>query len=146
MKWIITANTNNSRIYNYQSNELKLIKEIDHPENKLKSHELGSDKPGRYQSNDSSRGAFSPHTALDEINVDDFAREIAVELNEARNQNAYDELVVIMPAQMEGLFSKHLNKNVKALIKHTIQKNIMHLSEKELLDFLNENSRPGLRE
>lgn len=136
MKWIITANTNHSRIYAYQANELTLIKEIDHPENKLKSSQLGTDKPGRYQSNDSNRGAFSPHTELNKIQLDDFAREMAMCLDEARNQNDYDELVVVMPAQIEGLFAKHLDKNVKNLITNTFQKNIMNLSAKELLDFI----------
>ena len=139
MKWIITANTNKCCIYDYQKNDLQLLKEINHPENKLKSSELGTDKPGRYKTSTSNRGAYSPHTELDEIKVDDFARELAKELNEARNRNDYDELVIIMPAQMDGLLSKHLDKNVKELIKQTIQKNIMHSSEKELLDFLNEN-------
>lgn len=139
MKWIITANTNECRIYSYQRDALTLIKEINHPENKLKNSELGSDKPGRYQSNNANRGAYSPHTELGEINIDNFAREIATDLNDARNRNNYDELVIVMPAQIDGLVEKHLNKNVRELIKNTIQKNIMHLSEKELLEYLGEN-------
>jgi protein required for attachment to host cells len=139
MKWIVIANTNNCRIYEYHKNDLNLIQEISHPENKLKEREVGSDKPGRYNSsNSTSRGAYVPHTEIEEIQDNDFAREMATTLNEARNKNTYEELVIIMPAQIEGLFSKHLNKNVKDLIKLTIQKNIMHLSEKELFSYLHE--------
>lgn len=141
MKWIITANSNNCRIYDYHKklNELKLIKEIDRPENKLKSGDLVSDKPGRYKTDSKIGSAYSPATDPEEVNIDNFARELATELDEARNKHDYDELVVIMPPQMDGLFSQHLNKHVKALIKQNIQKNIMHLSEHELLDYLNEN-------
>src|SRR5687767_11279660 len=121
MKWIITANTNHCCIYEYQGNALSLIKEIDHPENKLKDSELSSDKPGRYNSNNSiGGGAYSPHTEIEDVQDNDFAREIARELREEKNKNTYKELIIIMPAQIEGLFSKHLNKNVKGVIKLTI--------------------------
>jgi protein required for attachment to host cells len=139
MKWIVTANTNNCHIYEYQENDLELLKEISRPENKLKESEIGSDKPGRYNSSNSTGGgAFAPHTEIEDVQDNDFAREIATELNEARNKNICNELVIIMPAQIEGLFSKHINKNVHDLIKLTIHKNMMHLSKKELLGYLDE--------
>ena len=143
MKWIVTANTNDCRIYEKHDNALKLIKEISRPENKLKDSELSSDKPGRYNSSNSmgGGGAYAPHTEIEDVQDSNFAREIARELNEARNKNNYKELEIIMPAQIEGLFSKHLNTNVKDLIKLTMQKNIMHLSEKELFDYLDENRK-----
>lgn len=142
MKWIVTANTNDCCIYEYHDNGLKLIKEISHPENKLKESELSSDKPGRYNLSNSTGGggAYSPHTDIEDVQDNNFAREVARELNEARNKNNYKELVIVMPAQIEGLFLNHLNNNVKELITHTIQKNIMHLSEKELLDYLSKNT------
>jgi protein required for attachment to host cells len=140
MKWIVTANTNDCRIYEYAEHALKLIKEISRPENKLKDSELLADKPGRYNSSNSTGGggAYAPHTELEDVQDDDFAREVAMALDEARNKNDYKALVIVMPAQIEGLFSKHLNKHVKELIQVTIQKNLMHLSEKELLDYLDE--------
>lgn len=139
MKWIVTANTNTCRIYEYYDNALNLLKEISRPENKLKVSEISSDKRGRYNSSISpSVGTYAPHTEIEDMQNNDFAREIAMELDEARNKNTYNELVIIMPAQIEGLFSKQLNKNVKELIKLTIQKNLMHLSEKELFGYLDE--------
>jgi protein required for attachment to host cells len=141
MKWIVTANTNQCRLYELRENELKLIKELSRPENKLKESELGSDKPGRYNSSVSKGGggAYEPHTDLEDVQDDDFARDVALNLNEARNQNRYNELIIIMPSQIEGLFLKHVNKNVKELIKLTLQKNIMHLSQNELYDYWNEH-------
>ncbi|KTC68212.1 hypothetical protein Lbir_2814 [Legionella birminghamensis] len=141
MKWIVTANTNNCRIYEYHPNELNLIIEVSRPENKLKESEIGADKPGRYQSsNSTSSGAYAPHTEYEDIRNNDFAKEIALALNEARNKNIYDELVIIMPAQIEGLFSKNLDKNVKNLITSISHKNIMHLSGKELFNYLNDDA------
>lgn len=139
MTWIITANTNNCRIYDFQKNKLELIEEIDRPENKLKGKELESDKPGRFQSGITERGAFAPHTELEDKQITQFAKELADKLNKAKNRNEFEKLTVVMPAQIEGIFSKHLDKNVKELIERSIQKNIMHLSEKELLEFINKN-------
>lgn len=141
MRRIIIANTNSCRIYDYQKshNSLSLIKEINHPENKLKNQDLVSDGPGHYKSGTTGRGAFSPRTEPTDVNFDNFAREMAVGLDEERNKNDFKELVVIMPAQMEGLFLHHLNKHVNALITKRMQKNIMHLSEHELLSYFNEN-------
>ncbi|MBA2650013.1 MAG: host attachment protein [Legionella sp.] len=142
MKWIVTANTNQCRVYELQENALKLIIELNRPENKLKESELGSDKPGRYNSSVSTGGggAYAPHTKFEDVQDDDFAREVALKLDEARNQNSYNELIIVMPAQIEGMFSKHLNKNVKELVKFTIHKNLMHLSQNELYIYLNKHN------
>ena len=141
MNWIVTANTNECRIYNYEVSppKLTLLHTINHPENKLKSHELGTDRPGHYQAGASSRGAFSPHHELHEIKVDDFSRELAEKLNEERNKNHYSSLIFMMPAQMEGLVLQHLHKQVGELIQHILQKNIMHLSQHELLAYIQEH-------
>ena len=136
MTWIVTANTNLCHIYDYQQSKLTLLHTIDHPENKLRTHELGRDKPGHYNTSSTSRGAYSPHHELHEIKVDDFAREIAIKLDSERNKHHYTALIFIMPAQMEGQVLQHLSKQVSELIQQIIQKNIMHLPLHELNDYL----------
>lgn len=140
MKWIVAANTNHCSIYTYQKNGLDLVKEMDHPENKMANRDLVTDKPGRYQSG-TNQGAYTSATEPDDVNVEKFAREIATELDNAKNQNKYNELIVVMPAQMEGLVSKHLNKNVKELIALTLHKNMMHLNDNELLNYVKESMK-----
>ncbi|OGV50035.1 MAG: hypothetical protein A3F46_06025 [Legionellales bacterium RIFCSPHIGHO2_12_FULL_42_9] len=148
MKRIITANSNHCCIYDYhhKKNQLKLIKKFDHPENRLKNAELLTDRPGHYQSGHSNRGAFSQASDPGLVNIDNFARELAHELDEERNHHDYTELVLVMPPQMEGYLSQHMTKQVKELVKHVIQKNMMHCTERELLhylqDHLEENRKP----
>ena len=137
MTWIVTANTNQCDIYHYQPSLLTHLHCITHPENKLKSHELGTDRPGHYQTSSTARGAYSPHSELHEIKIADFARELAQLLNAAQLKQQYAQLIFIMPAQIEGKILPHLDKQVTEKIQQTIQKNIMHLSEHELLAFLN---------
>ncbi|KTD23477.1 Protein required for attachment to host cells [Legionella lansingensis] len=140
MKWIVTANTNQCRIYDYEqkSHELKLIKEINSPKSKLKTSELVAGKPGRYKARGPIGGTYTQETLPEEVQINKFARAVASELDEARNHHDYDELVFIMAPEMDGLLLHHLNKNVKAMIKKNIQKNMMHLNQNELLDYLNE--------
>lgn len=139
MKWIVTANTNDCHIYEYDVDVLKTIKHMSHPESKLQSKEYLTDRPGHYKTQGGNRGAYDPHTEPEEVELEEFVREIATELNEARNRHCYDDLVFIMPAKVEGLLSKTLNKHVNEMVKLRIHKNTMNLSEKELLEFFKKN-------
>ena len=136
--WILVANSNMYFLYHYvkKSNQLILIKECRHPENRLKDLELTSDKPGRYMADASARGAYSQQTDPKEIKISDFAREIAKELEHARSINAYTQLIILAPPHMNGLVFKHLNKHVQLLIIHKIEKDVLHLHQQELLEFL----------
>lgn len=145
MIWIVTANSNTCRIYNYAKSpqEMSLIKEINHPENKLKKSELlTSEKPGHYQTDTSARGTYSPRTDPKDVEIDNFSREIANELNQGRNANAYTNLIIITSAHMNGLLSHHLDKNVAALVKKEIQKDVMQLPNHELIEFLKDHLKP----
>lgn len=142
MIWVVTANSNMCRIYHFDKHPKKitLLKEINHPENKLKKSDyLTSDRPGRYHTDNSAGGAYSPHSDPKEVAIDSFSREIANELNSGRNTNAYKNLIVVADPHMQGLLFKHLDKHVKDLITNEIQKDIMQLTEHELLQFLGKN-------
>ncbi len=145
MIWVVNTNSNMCHIYDYQKNpaQLILLKELNHPENRLKKSDfLTSDKPGHYQSDPShAGGSFSQRTDPKEVAIDDFAREIARELNHGRTTNAYESLVLITPPHMNGLLLQHLDKHVKERVAHTIQKDLQHLTDKELLALLKTNTK-----
>lgn len=142
MKLVVNTNTNTCRIYHYNKHpaNLTLLKEISHPENKLKSGDLTSDRPGHYKAGKSARGAYSPHREAKDIEIDNFSREITRELNQERTHNKYDELIVIAPPHMIGLLYQHLNKNVKNLVINKIEKELIFLPDHELLKFLQKNT------
>lgn len=141
MKWVMIANTNNCRIYDYHRKEkiLTLLKEFDHPENKLKNQDLVSDKPGHYCASTAGRGAYSQQHDPEDIKIDNFARELALHLEDARNKKSFNELITVMSSKMEGLLHHYLHKNVRSVIKHNIQKNLMHMNEHELIDYFAKN-------
>lgn len=139
--WVVLADTNTCRIYNYRRRpeHLSLVKEILHPENKLKDKDLTSDKPGHYVAGDLGHGAYSQPSDPKEIRIDNFSREIAKALDHGRATNAYDELIVITAPHMNGLLFQHANKHVKDLVAHVIEKDVVYLKDKELLDFLEDH-------
>ncbi len=143
MTWVVTTDSNTCRIYHYQKKpaEIKLIKEIKHPENKLKNVDLVSDGPGHYEASTSGRGTYSPHMDEKQVLIDNFSREIAKELDHGRNSQKYDNLIIIASPHMSGLLNQHLNKNVKDLISHNIHKDTLHLSDHELLEFIKAHAK-----
>lgn len=144
MIWITSANTNTCRIYSYDKNhsKLTLLKEIKHPEMRLKtSDSLTTDRPGHYQTSESARGAYSPHMDAKEIEIDNFSREIADELDKGRKANLYEKLILISAPHMHGLINHHLNKYVKDMMINSIEKDLIHLNERELLEFLHKHAQ-----
>lgn len=142
MNWVVVANSNLCRIYHYDKSieQIVLVKEVNHPVNKLKTREyFTSDKPGHYKTDSSAHGAYVPHTDPKEAEIDKFSREIAQELNQGRNTKAYSQLILITPPHITGLLSHHLDKHVKALIKKEIQKDILQYSQHELIAFLKDH-------
>ncbi|EKD54855.1 MAG: hypothetical protein ACD_60C00038G0017 [uncultured bacterium] len=138
MLWVVTTNSNTCRIYQFDKHPAKitLVKEINHPENKLKRADLVSDRPGRYKTDVAGQGAYVPHTDPKEVEINYFSKEIADALNHGRTTQQYKKLIMIAPPHMIGSVLQHLDKHTQDLIVNDIQKDVMHLAQHELLDFL----------
>lgn len=138
IKWVVVLNTNSCRIYKFIAinKQLELINEFNHPENKQRDIDLTSDKQGHYQSSNRAHGSYSPSTDPKENKIDQFANEIAKELDTGRTKQMYDKLIIIAAPHMNGLLHKHINKHVGHLVSKTIEKDLLHLSDKELMDII----------
>lgn len=138
VRWLVIFDSTICRIYEYNKEQLVLIKELQHPDNKLRDIEITSDKPGRYQSKGYAHGAYSQESDPKEVKIENFSREIAHILDHGRNTHAYETIVIVASPHMNGLLLKHMNKQVKNLITHNIEKDLIHLVENDLLIHLNE--------
>lgn len=141
--WIINTNSNTCHIYDYTRSpgHLNLIKELLHPENRLKDTDLVSDRPGHYHSRINNRGAYTQSTDPKEHKIDTFAREIAVVLKQGKDQKAYEKLVLIAEPHMNGLLFKHLDNHVSQMITNNVKKDVVFLKEQELLDFVRKHAQ-----
>jgi protein required for attachment to host cells len=134
MIWVIAANATACRIFHYGRNaaKLTLIKQIFHPENRLKLQDyLSSERPGL-----DSRGAFSPQTAPKDVELNNFAREIGREIMRGRKADAFDKLIVIAPPHMGGLILTHVDKLTEAMVMNYIHKDPQHFTESDILGYL----------
>jgi protein required for attachment to host cells len=141
--WVLALNSSVCRIYKLSTKpyQVTLLKEILHPESKLRDIELTSDKPGHYKAGGAAHGAFSQQTDPKEIQLDDFSRQIADVLDHGRNTEAYNQLIVVALPHMDGLLFQHINKHVKDLVTHNIKHDVLNLTEHELLDFLQQHMK-----
>lgn len=133
--WVVTFDSNTCRLYDYDKKHLQLIKEVTHPENKQKDSELIADRQGRYQAQ-GAHGTYSQASDPHALKIDNFAREIAKDLEHERSLNSFEKLILIAPSHMKGLLFKHLNTHVQDMIKSTLDKNLMHVPAAELLNHL----------
>lgn len=140
---VVNANTNECKIYHYdkQSANLTLIKQMNDPNNKLNNRDLTADKEGHYKSSKTARGAYSPPTEAKEVEIINFAREIANDLNQRRHFNGFDRLILIAAPHMYGLINQHLDKQVISLMTNNLQKDLIFMKDHELLNFLKTNTQ-----
>lgn len=143
MIWVVATNTSTCRIYHYNKKPKKLtpLKQMQHPQSKVKTSELLTDRPGHYNTRGPTRGAYEPRTGAREVEIETFSREIAKELDQGRKKNAYDTLILISPSHMSGILLQHLDHNTKNLITKTIHKDLNHMTDLELLDYLQEHTK-----
>lgn len=143
MFWVVVTNSNFCRIYNYSKNpvQISLLKTIEHPESRLKDTDLISDRSGHYKTMSSTRGSYEQRTDPKKNEIDQFAHDIANELETARNNNACDQIIIIASPQMSGLLFQHFNKHLKKLIRNNIQKELLYTNQDELLDFLHTHAQ-----
>lgn len=136
MTWLIICNTNQCMIYQYENkNEpLVFIKQLLHPESKLKGAELTTDKPGHYKANSSARGSYAPDETPKQMEIECFAQEIAKTLDSDRKNQAFQHIVFITLPKMYGLIQQHSTESLKTLIRMHINKDYMHFSEQEILE------------
>jgi len=138
MIWTVIANTSQCKIYEYdrKTHELQLLKELFHPESRLKDHDLASDKPGHYKSHNTNRGAYTPDTDPHENELEHFAHLVAKEMDNGRTQNEYEGLVLISLPKMLGLIKNTSNPQVQKLIIETINKDNIHFTKDEIINEL----------
>lgn len=146
MMWVVCANSSECNIYAYDKKAIKLttVKKLSHPESKLKGIDINTDRPGHYQAAGTARGSYAPDENTQEYEANNFAREIAREVETGRTAHQYDKLILVSPPAMQGLLNQHFKPQVQELIFKTINKNYMsqHLKESEILDIIVDALKP----
>jgi len=132
--WILLADAASARLYasGERPGDWTLLRELEHPESRMRSSELLSDKPGRVKQSTGSRAAMEPHTPRKKVEVERFARELAQALDEGVVSGACERLVLVAPPAFLGVLRDKLPPRVAARVTDVIEKDYLHLDQPTL--------------
>ncbi len=142
IQWYVFANQRSARVLSRVNNQktLRLIEEKTNPLSGVKHSELLRHKFGVSIKMRGSRGighhqTTRKHDISQEV-LDQFAKEIAQDLNTAGLSKRFDSLTLVAEPSMYGSLKKNLNKaNIQLLKKH-ISKDIENATLSELKEFI----------
>jgi len=133
--WVIVADSSRARIFARpgKTAELTEVDDLVHPESRSLTHNLVSDRPGRtFNSRGSTRHAKQPKHSPHEVEMDDFAQELARRLERDRKKGKFQQLILVAGPRFIGRIHQHLSPATAALVKRELHKNLVHRSEKTI--------------
>ena len=98
--WIVVADCSHARIFLNEGPGTGLVPALDHDliGNRLRSHEIGSDRPGvSFSSSGPGRHAMGPSTDPHAHAEREFIRQVAMAVKEGLNAHAFEQLVIVAP-------------------------------------------------
>lgn len=133
--WIVVADRSEARLFESKGpgkGTLQHLRDIPHPEGRLRTRDMEADKSGRMSDSFGTRHALSPHHDPEERHTQEFAHHLAGILNKGRNDHAYQKLILVAEPGFLGDLSGALDKHTSALVEKTVGKDLMHVGENEL--------------
>ena len=132
--WILLADAANARLYvsGERPGDWTLLRELEHPESRMRPSELLSDKPGRVKQSTGSRAALEPPTPRKKVEAERFARELAQVLDEGVVSGACERLVLVTPPAFLGILRDKLPPRVAERVSDVIEKDYLHLDQPTL--------------
>lgn len=133
--WIVVADRTEARLFESKGagmGALQHMRDIPHPEGRLRTRDMEADKSGRMSDSFGTRHALSPHHDPEERHAQKFAHHLAEILNKGRNDHAYQKLILVAEPGFLGDLSGALDKHTSALVEKAVGKDLMHVGENEL--------------
>ena len=135
--WLVIANAVKADIYHINHKEHTLIETLNHPDSRLKTGDLTSDKPGSYRTDGSASGQYASTHSPHEDEKKHFAKEIADLLESKRQKHAFTALIICSESHFHGLLNQQMTVSVRALVTKTIEKDYIPLPKVKLTAAIN---------
>lgn len=142
--WILVADGAGARLFEQQGRgkPLTLLRDLPHPEGKLKNRDIDSDKHGRsFDSMGKGRHAMSTEQAPTDRVAERFAKELAQTLDQGRLQKSYDRLVLVADPVFLGTLRTALPEALAGTVTATVNKDLTHVNERDLPEHLGDALR-----
>jgi protein required for attachment to host cells len=137
--WILVAHRGGAKIFKNTRADgpVTVIREIPHPEGRLKDGEIDTDKPGRsYSRGSMERHEFSRHQTPSDHLAETFAKQLALVLDEGRATGQFEQLIVVADRDFLGHLRSVLSMPTAKLVVAELNKNITELNNNEITDRL----------
>ena len=142
--WILVADPSGARLFASKGvifrGDWKLVGEFQHPEGRVKAHEVLTDRPGRVKQSGPAemRSAMEPHTPVKTVLAEAFARLLAKKLEAGLAARQYERLVLVAPPFFLGILRQQLSAEVAKRVIAAVEKDYLHLAEQKLRDQLSQ--------
>ena len=138
-KWVLVAHRSGARLFENRGpgKGLELLKTVEHPAGKLRSHDIDSDKHGRsFDRRGGGRHAYSNEQDPTTHIAEQFAKQLAELLDDGLTQQRYVQLVLVAEPRFLGILRAALNSTTAALIVATLAKDLGNTDARDLPKFL----------
>lgn len=126
--WVLVANGAQARLYKLEKmSKLEEFHTFVHPQGRLHEQDLVDTKPGRgFDSATPTRRVMEPKTTQKELELEQFAKNIADYLEEARTQSHFTRLYIAAGPNFLGMLRKTLFPHTLELVKKEVSKDLVH--------------------
>ena len=139
--WIVAADESRARVLQVtgQRERLAEIHHLSNPEGRAQNRELQTDAEPRFHGNAGPASDREAQGAVEQ-SVRTFAKEVGRYLDKARQEQRYDELVLVAPPKFLGALRKELGKEVEKLVAEELPKDLSWFSERDLERYFEKGS------
>jgi protein required for attachment to host cells len=141
LTWLVVADNSKARIFSVDSRKgpIEEIESIVHTEARLHEQNMTSDLPGR----SNGKGGGGGHAYQDEVSPKEqeninFARKIANQLDAARKDGKFKQVLLVAAPEFLGKLRNQLTAQTQKLACFELAKNLSHLGAKEIREHLPE--------
>jgi len=128
-KALVLENVGDTKFLNLKTREV-------HEQPDAKTHEQGTDKPGRSINSIDSRRSAMEQTDWHEQEEDRFLRKLADRLDTAVNAGLVKSLILIAPPRALGVLRQTYSHNLRAAVRAEIDKDFVKLPLREIEEHL----------
>jgi len=133
--WVLVANGSQARLFNLDQakKNITLLKEFEHPESRMKTDKLSSDRSGNFGGSNIGSGSFNEATDPKSYEHERFAMELAKTLDEGRAANKFEKVVLVASPHFLGLLKQNMSDQLGKTVSHTIQKDYTAIHDRDML-------------
>ena len=122
--WILVAHRGGAHIYlsDGPKEPWELVESHDHPDGRLKDGDIDTDAPGQNIDRGAPRNYDRSERPTERVAAN-FARELAQRLTAARNEGAFDRLVLVAAPTFLGHLRDSMDAPTAAMVVESLDKN-----------------------